>query len=256
MSKVKKLNLFIGFLDIALLAFLIFDFGFSHYTGLKIYKIIVLPIILFGLIIFNGYKYWRYRYNEEIQKKTQSELVILLLILLIDIVFIFLEYDGSIIDTLFENRVIIESGLLFYFFIRLTFLMRIFYRIYFNPAIIFVGSYVLVIFSGAALLMLPSATTIPIGFTDSLFTATSAVCVTGLVVLDQGKDFTMFGQTIIMILIQLGGLGMLTFTSFFAYFFKSGGSFREGLFMKNVLGDDQLNNIMQTTVREIGRAHV
>src|SRR5699024_1139110 len=62
-------------------------------------------------------------------------------------------------------------------------------------------------------------------------------------------EFTLFGQSIMMGLIQLGGLGMLTFTSFFAYFFKSGSSLKEGLFMKNVLGDDRLSNVMQTTVK-------
>lgn len=248
-KKIKSSSLFIGFLDLILLAFLVFDFGFTPRSELKMYKAIALPLILFLLIGFNLYKNWKYRHNPAIKKSIRPNLIILSILVVIEIIFIFINYNGSVYQTFFENRKIIEYGLLFYFFIRLTFLMRYIFRYYFNPAILFVGSYVLVIFAGASVLMLPSATTHAISFTDALFTSTSAVCVTGLLVLDTAKDFTTFGQSTMMVLMQLGGLGMLTFTSFFAYFFKSGGSVKEGLFMKNVLGGDQLNNIMQSTVR-------
>ena len=48
---------------------------------------------------------------------------------------------------------------------------------------------------------------------DALFTATSAVCVTGLIVCDTGQDFSRFGQTVILVLIQIGGLGIMTFAA-------------------------------------------
>lgn len=64
---------------------------------------------------------------------------------------------------------------------------------------------------GALLLMLPIASTDAITWSDAFFTATSAVTVTGLVVVDTGSAFTMFGQAIVMLLIQLGGLGLMTF---------------------------------------------
>lgn len=54
-------------------------------------------------------------------------------------------------------------------------------------------------------------------FIDALFTATSAMCVTGLIVVDTGTYFTLFGQSIILLLIQLGGLGIMTFTTLFIY---------------------------------------
>lgn len=62
---------------------------------------------------------------------------------------------------------------------------------------------------GACLLMLPVATHpgVGISFLDALFTATSAVCVTGLIVMDTPQDFTLFGQGVILGLIQIGGLG-------------------------------------------------
>ncbi|RKL66343.1 Ktr system potassium transporter B [Salipaludibacillus neizhouensis] len=64
---------------------------------------------------------------------------------------------------------------------------------------------------GAMLLLLPLSTTAPITLIDALFTATSATTVTGLVVLDTGRDFTIFGQTVIMILMKIGGLGLMAF---------------------------------------------
>jgi Trk-type K+ transport system membrane component len=59
----------------------------------------------------------------------------------------------------------------------------------------------------------------PITFHQALFTSTSAVCVTGLVVVDTASVFTPMGKTIILILIQVGGLGIMSFTSFFSYVF-------------------------------------
>lgn len=88
-----------------------------------------------------------------------------------------------------------------------------------NPTWIFVGSFVLLILMGAGLLMLPRSTVQPIRFIDALFTAVSAVCVTGLTTVDVSATFTIMGQSIIAILIQLGGIGIMTFTSFFGLFF-------------------------------------
>ncbi|UTM59694.1 TrkH family potassium uptake protein [Photobacterium sp. CCB-ST2H9] len=79
------------------------------------------------------------------------------------------------------------------------------------PPVILSGCFLLLILSGAILLKLPFATTAPISWLQSLFTATSAVTVTGLVVVDTGSTFTLFGQIIIALLIQLGGLGIMTF---------------------------------------------
>lgn len=73
-------------------------------------------------------------------------------------------------------------------------------------------SFVLLILSGAVLLSLPFCTHRGIRFVDALFTSTSAVCVTGLVVLDTAKDFTLAGQAVILLLIQFGGLGIMTFS--------------------------------------------
>lgn len=84
-----------------------------------------------------------------------------------------------------------------------------------NPSRTLLISFSLLILLGAFLLYLPVSTTRPISFLDALFTSTSAVTVTGLVVLDTYSDFTFFGKLVILLLIQIGGLGYMTLTTFF-----------------------------------------
>ena len=86
-----------------------------------------------------------------------------------------------------------------------------------NATQIICVSFVLVIALGTLLLTLPIASRSGrLGVVDAMFTATSATCVTGLVVRDTWSQFSLFGQVIILMLIQVGGLGLVTLTSFFA----------------------------------------
>ncbi|WP_067843127.1 TrkH family potassium uptake protein [Amphibacillus sediminis] len=80
-----------------------------------------------------------------------------------------------------------------------------------SPPKILATGFLLLIIIGTFALMLPWSTTVPISWLEAIFTATSAVTVTGLAVVDTGSVFTLFGQTILMILIQVGGLGLMTF---------------------------------------------
>ena len=80
-----------------------------------------------------------------------------------------------------------------------------------NPTQSFVGGFVLFILLGALFLLLPMAHHQPISFIDALFTAASAVCVTGLNIFDVGTHFSTVGQCILLVLIQVGGLGIMTF---------------------------------------------
>jgi trk system potassium uptake protein len=81
----------------------------------------------------------------------------------------------------------------------------------FHPAVLVPATFLLAILAGTGLLRLPvSAAGQTISWLDALFTATSAVCVTGLIVVDTGTDFSVFGQCVILFLIQIGGLGVMT----------------------------------------------
>ena len=84
------------------------------------------------------------------------------------------------------------------------------------PALVLPASFIIVIIAGTALLMTPRATESGISPLDALFTSTSATCVTGLIVMDTETDFTFIGQLVILVLIQVGGLGLMTFAAFFA----------------------------------------
>src|SRR5690606_13031050 len=103
-----------------------------------------------------------------------------------------------------------------------------------NPAQLFIISFIGLILIGALLLMLPNATYNNIHFIDALFTSTSAVCVTGLIVVDTSSFFTPMGQSIIMLLIQAGGLGILTFASYFSYFFKGGATYENQIALSDI----------------------
>ena len=123
-------------------------------------------------------------------------------------------------------------------------------RAFLNPGQFFILSFLSVILVGAALLMMPNATTEPISFVDALFTATSAVCVTGLIVVDTATRFTTFGQLIIIGLIQIGGLGILTFVTYFSYFFKGGVSYETQLSISEMNFSRRIGD-MVTTIKSI-----
>ena len=111
-----------------------------------------------------------------------------------------------------------------------------------TPYVQILLSFALIIFVGAILLSLPIATvdnsTKP--FIESLFTATSAVCVTGLVVNDISTTYSTFGKTVIIILIQLGGLGILTFSSMVILLLSR----KMGYYTKKIVSEDLNYNII------------
>jgi Trk-type K+ transport system membrane component len=137
--------------------------------------------------------------------------------------------------------------MIIFMFIRESAEARLNYKkIPLNPAQLFIVSFIVIIFGGAFLLTLPGATYQGISFIDALFTSTSAVCVTGLSVVDPGTYFTRFGLTIIMILIQIGGLGILTFASFFTNFFKQGSSYQNQLIFSDITSSKTLEGVFGT----------
>lgn len=123
---------------------------------------------------------------------------------------------------------------------------------YFNPTILFVISFLVLILVGTLLLMLPKTTVgISLPFVDALFMATSAVCITGLATVDVATQFSEFGHTVILILIQLGGLGIMTFTGFFGYFFSGGFSYKNQLMYSEFLGQNKVASVINTLLKII-----
>ncbi|SFS78860.1 TrkH family potassium uptake protein [Sphingobacterium wenxiniae] len=114
---------------------------------------------------------------------------------------------------------------------------------FYNPAQLFVLSFFLLIVTGTLLLKLPFAINQPLSWIDSLFTSTSAVCVTGLVVVDTATHFTIWGQLIIMLLIQAGGIGILSFAGLFAYFLKGGSSYENQLTIGGFSNTERMSEV-------------
>ena len=121
-----------------------------------------------------------------------------------------------------------------------------------SPPKLLVLGFALIILLGAQLLRLPIATTDgqPTRWIDALFTATSATCVTGLVVVDTGTYFTLFGQIVILVLIQIGGLGFMTMATLFAVFLKRRISLKERLVLQEALNQSSIEGIVRL-VRKI-----
>jgi len=105
-----------------------------------------------------------------------------------------------------------------------------------NPVRLLVFSFLVVILIGTGLLSLPFATTNGISLIDALYTATSAVCVTGLIVKDTQYDFTPFGKVVILILIQIGGLGYMTITTILILLFKRRSTISDKLLIRATTG--------------------
>jgi trk system potassium uptake protein TrkH len=119
-----------------------------------------------------------------------------------------------------------------------------------SPTRIWVASFAALIATGTGLLMLPkaSAGTASLSPVDALFTATSATCVTGLVVKDIGHDFTLMGQLVILALIQLGGLGIVIFGAVLALLLGQALSVRESVAMQDLLSEGTLGRIGRMVV--------
>jgi len=105
-------------------------------------------------------------------------------------------------------------------------------------------SFFLLIIIGTFFLSLPFATKVGhLSFIDALFTSTSSVCVTGLIVVDTATYFTRWGQIIILILIQLGGLGIMTLSSLFVLILQGKVSLKNQLFIEESLNQFDIHNL-------------
>lgn len=118
-----------------------------------------------------------------------------------------------------------------------------------NPSLLFIIGFAAIIFFGATLLNLPFASVDgnSIGFIDSLFTASSAVCVTGLAVVNTAEHWTLFGKIVIMLLIQVGGLGIMTMSTLISFFLGKKISLKARLLIKEERNTDALQGVVKLT---------
>jgi trk system potassium uptake protein len=156
-----------------------------------------------------------------------------------------------IVADVYLKSFLVNALIVTLFLIELSKLLLDINQLKLHPALVFILSFIIIIVVGTGMLLLPNSTSSGISVVDALFTSTSAVCVTGLIVLDTSSDFTFLGQFIIMILFQIGGLGMMTFTSFFGFFFKGSYTLQSQLFLKDYINEENISSINKTLIRII-----
>ena len=223
-KRYRLLNNFTIVISIIGVAIALLDSGFTLPMWLQhVFHIFYLAIIFLGFVVTSG----RYIYSKK--PLTLNKVAVFDLLTSIAIVILLVAHFTDLIR--FGMSVAVDGFVAIKIAVFVTFIREIsdhdfnLNRTFLNPAQFFILSFLAVVLIGALLLMMPNATTQPLSFVDALFTATSAVCVTGLIVVDTATYFTTFGQVIIMGLIQIGGLGILTFVTYFSYFFKGGVSY-------------------------------
>lgn len=138
--------------------------------------------------------------------------------------------------------------LLLRFVLEVSRLFRALARRRINYARTFVLSFVLVIVVGALVLYLLPGTKAEgkdLSLLDAVFTATSATCVTGLVTVDTGTHFSRFGQTVILVLFQLGGIGLMTYAAFFSIVLGKGMGLRASYDVGGALGIDVMGRVIR-----------
>lgn len=121
-----------------------------------------------------------------------------------------------------------------------------------NPSLLMSGSFLIFIIIGTFMLMLPKSTYNGISFVDSLFVSTSAVSITGLTSVDVPTTFTTLGTVILASLIQIGALGVMTFTSFFALFFSGNASIYSQLMLKDMVYSKSMSSLIPTLLYILG----
>lgn len=232
---------------------LIYDVGFrSFYSfGPILYRIFAVCLILLGILMVG-------RFVAELREKKRvwahifSFLLIVLTIYLYDVLNALNMLEPFLRTNEFlVNKLILYGGLLFIFSTEVSDLLRFVYRRSLNPAFLFVISFASIIVVGGLLLMLPRATVNGIGVVDAIFTSTSAVCVTGLLVVDTATNFTLMGKIILLLLIQIGGLGIMTFTALLGYLAAGSVSIQGQVALKDMFYSKYMSNVIQLVMRII-----
>ncbi len=252
------LNYILSFLGIASLVSILAVTGFYLKPDeLNFFKIIIKIIIiifiaqeLIRLILYkNIFEYLVSRWFENL----------LAIFLFFDLVFpeLFLDIFSNLLPHLNLSQIsliylgILTLGIIFSVITKVLRHSEFVSKIKLNPGAVFVISFAFIILAGTLLLLLPKA--VPIGktlsFVDALFTSTSAVCVTGLTTIDTSSSYTAFGKFIILLLIQVGGLGIMTLTTFFAVFLTGGVSYKLKLMMQDLLDQDSIGAASTLLIR-------
>lgn len=251
LKAIYSLKIFISIVAFISFSALIAEHGF--YLDQKIHNTVI-KIPQFTLYAFSVYYFFRIIFEKNKKIFIQSHRIELFLALLI---ILYLIYPSVIERVVLSVNPLLkpETLTLIYLIVTQTLALIAFAVeavnqtkkiIYANiqPSMLLAISFGILISIGTLLLMLPKATvTGNINFVDAFFTATSAVTVTGLIVVDTQTYFTFTGHVIIMMLIQIGGLGIMTLTSFFAFTSGKVYNLKQYITIQEILGEESISEV-------------
>lgn len=121
-----------------------------------------------------------------------------------------------------------------------------------NPSLILSGSFIVFILIGSLLLMLPRCSYYGMRYIDALYLSTSAICITGLTTIDIPATLTPMGLSVLALLIQVGALGVMIFTSFFSIFFTGSSSIYSQLLLRDVIYSKSMSTLIPTLLYVLG----
>lgn len=223
----------------------------------------IIRIIIDASLFFYVLKYFILLFyslhRKEFLKRSWFECIIISLLIIQFISYYVFNFDLRMVHSInFENYYIlfIQFYFLIIVLIELAKMNSSLGKYNLSPPILMVASFLLLIAIGTVLLSLPRMTVHGISLIDALFTATSASCVTGLTTVSTSACFTVKGQVVIMLLMQLGGMSILTFATFFTTFLsRSFVGLRYQYLIRDMMSADRLSDsitllrsIMLTTV--------
>lgn len=254
---IKNLDILVGIIGFLTIISIIMIVGF-YWSEKNLNNFIIANDILILLFIAQEISRWflttriKENFKERFLENIASIFMLMTFIFPEEILtftgFIFPEFSIKQLSLLY--LAIIESSLVFVFVIEGLRISKNISKFNINPGSLFTLSFFVIIIIGTLFLMMPRmSVSEPLSFTDALFTSTSAVCVTGLIVVDTASQFTPLGKFFILFLIQIGGLGVMTLTTFFAYIFAGGISVKFQVMMKEMLSQDAVGHVRKLLLR-------
>ena len=243
--------------SLLLIVGVVYEHGFPlSATDISHLKILYKAVWIIFLIDVTLHIFLEYKGTKKNFRKLAWILSWLLYLTLVPVIFHRPDEEGAILyvwDFLGSKLYHIPLLLLFSFLNLSNGLVRLLGRRT-NPSLILAVSFFVIILIGTGLLLLPRCTVegVVLSWVDALFTSTSAVCVTGLVPVDVSATFTPMGLTVIILLIQVGGLGVMTLTSFFAMFFMGNTSLYNQLVERDMVSSNSLGSLLSTLLYILG----
>ncbi len=238
---------------------LILEFGFYYPIELRpivkfINSSIINYMIFYELLVFLfNYEKIKYYFQERKPEAVIAILVIIQKIFSKDIIFFFETLEWGEIDAETAPLAFLALNQSFLIFSNFISFLRStqFYNINrLNPSFMFFVSFAAIIFIGILFLAMPKMHNKSISFIDLLFTVISATCVTGLSTINISEVLSFRGQVVLMLLIQVGGLGLITLTSFFSIFLVGQASVSDTLMMKDLLSEEAIGRVKKL-IRDI-----